>query len=368
MPAASPCLSPFWPTLPALTFPASAGLLVAAVGAGIVYVRLGAVRRRGWRRAGRALVLGGIWASPLATSGPGLAQLALGLLVTYLGIRAAALAQRVRGQPPMAAGEIARELIIPRPLLAPRPIPIQHPGRLVVRGVLAMGACVALLVAGDVVGLWRWSRYADDLLVFVEVAVGAAGMHDTLVGVAAPVFRRHVRGLLDRPALSASLSEFWGRRWNRQVQADLDRGFFRPLARRGAWRAGTMAAFAASGVMHAVAVLDADRWEVTLLPAVAVMFFFLLHGTLILIEQAVRSWGGAPASPAPPASRLGGVRPAAPRSHLFWRRIATLTTFALLSPLLLDPFASVTHVHGRRLASAEEKRRPPARASAHPAK
>jgi len=339
-PTPSPGHFPFLPTLPALTFPVSGGLLVAAVAAGIVYVRLGAVRRRAWRRAGRALVLASIWASPLATSGPGPAQLALGLLVAYLGIRAAALAHRARGRPRLAVGALARELIIPRPLLAPRSSPVQHPGRLIARGALAVGACVALLIAGDVVRLWRWSRCADDLLVFVEVAVGAAGIHDTFVGVAALVFGRHVRGLLDRPELSSSLSEFWGRRWNRLVQSDLDRGFFRPLARRGAWRAGTMAAFAASGVMHAVAVLDADRWEVTLLPAAAVMSFFLLHGALILVEQAVRSRGGRSTRGAPPAP---------PRSRLLGRRIATMTVFALLSPLLLDPFAAVTHVHGRHL-------------------
>jgi hypothetical protein len=202
-----------------------------------------------------------------------------------------------------------------------------------------MGACVALLVAGDALRLWRWSRLMDDLLVFVEVAVGAAGIHDTIVGVAALGFGRHVRGLLDRPELSTSLSQFWGRRWNRQVQADLDRGFFRPLARRGGWRAGTMAAFAASGVMHAVAVLDADRWEITLVPGAGVMFFFLLHGALILVEQTLRSRAARPAVGAPTE----------PRSRLLGRRLATLTLFALLSPLLLDPFASVTHVHGRRL-------------------
>ena len=353
MPAASPLFSPvsspFLPALPALTFPASVGLLGAALGAGIVYVRLGVVHRRGWRRVGRALVLGALWASPLATSGPGAVQLALGLLVTYLGIRAAALAHSARGRVLPGAGEIARELLIPRPLLAERPAPVHHPGRRIARGVLAMAACVALLVVGDAVRLWRWSCYADDLLVFVEVAVGSAGIHDTFVGVAALAFRRNVRGLLDRPALSASLSEFWGRRWNRLVQADLDRGFFRPLARRGAWRAGTMAAFAASGVMHAVAVLDADRWEVTLVPAAGVMSFFLLHGALILVEQALRSRTAPPARLGPPGSRLGGEPPARRRSHLLGRRIATMTVFALLSPLLLGPFASVTHVHGRRL-------------------
>lgn len=343
-----------------LPFPTSLILLPASLGAAVVYVRLSAFPRSGWPSGARALLLGAIWASPLATEGPGPAQLALGILVAYVGIRGAALAQRVRGRAGVGdgAGAVARELLIPRPMLVERAHPLRHPQRLVLRGVLAMGACVGLLVVGDAVRLWQWSRYADDLLVLVEVAIGAAGMHDTFVGVAALAFGRHVRGLLDRPALSTSLSEFWGRRWNRLVQSDLDRGFFRPLARRGARRRGTMAAFAASGVMHAVAVLDADTWSVTVLPAASVMAFFLVHGALTLGEQAVLSRRARALDESHPHTfdetdhgAAGGLARRQRRLRLFGRRVLTLTVFAALSPLLLDPSASVTHVHGRRFAA-----------------
>src|SRR5947199_60367 len=81
--------------------------------------------------------------------------------------------------------------------------------------------------------------------------------------IAAAFFGRSMRGLLDRPEMCISLWQFWARCWNRRVQTDLDRGLFRPLAGGGAPRAGVLAAFAASGVMHVVAVLDAGCWDVT---------------------------------------------------------------------------------------------------------
>jgi hypothetical protein len=85
---------------------------------------------------------------------------------------------------------------------------------------MEMAACVFLLWLGYVLSLWQASilgRLADDLLVLGEVAVGAAGIHHMLVGSAA-LLGHHVRGLQERPHRSASLSEFWGQRWNRLVQ------------------------------------------------------------------------------------------------------------------------------------------------------
>ncbi len=64
------------------------------------------------------------------------------------------------------------------------------------------------------------------MLVFAEVAVGAAGVHDLIVGLAA-LGGHQVMGLQDDPHLASSLTQFWGRRWNRLVQGNLDRAFFR---------------------------------------------------------------------------------------------------------------------------------------------
>ena len=68
------------------------------------------------------------------------------------------------------------------------------------------------------------------------------------------------------------------------------------------------------------------------LPSVSVMGFFLLHGGLVLAEK-----------------RLGSHRAPQRPWLLLLARVRTLIVFAALSPLLMDPFACVTHVHGRAL-------------------
>jgi len=54
----------------------------------------------------------------------------------------------------------------------------------------------------------------------------------------------------DRPYLSASLRDFWGRRWNLSVPALLRQCVFRPVRARLGAPAGVLAAFVVSGLMH----------------------------------------------------------------------------------------------------------------------
>ena len=284
------------------------------------------------RVLGRITILATTWALPLATHGPGPARLTLGLVVGFLGIRMVALGeQRTSSRVPRSLGRLLVTMITPGELMVVAPDRVTRPAIAVLRGVIGAGACVALMVIGNDVRIWRWSRALDDLLVFVEVAVGAAGVHDIIVGVAG-LAGRSVAGLQDRPMLSASLSQFWARRWNHLVQGNLDRAFFRPYGKRRSATLGTLTAFAASGVMHVLAVLDPDHFATTLGPSAAVMGFFLLHAGLVLGERRL-GWNRQPQRP----------------STLLWARVRTVTLFALLSPLLLDPFACVVHVHGRAL-------------------
>ncbi len=315
-----------------IPFPFSLLCIPAAALLGVVYVGLGQAPWRPIRTAGRVMVLAVTWALPLATRGPGPAQLTLGLMVGYLGIRMVALGERWRTRRlGPAPGRILAAMLTPEELLVRAPTGVAHPGRTLIVGILGAAACVALLVAGNEVRIWRWSRAADDLLVLVEVGIGSGGIHQIIVGIAGLV-GRPVAGLLDRPLLSSSLSQFWARRWNRLVQGNLARGFFRPYGRRRQWVMGTVTAFGASGVMHVIAVLDTEQTASTLVPSSFVMGFFLLHAGLVLGER-----------------RLGlHIQPQG-RLALLWARVRTITLFALLSPLLLDPFASVVHVHGRSL-------------------
>jgi hypothetical protein len=103
-----------------------------------------------------------------------------------------------------------------------------------------------------------------------------------------------------------------------------------------------LAAFGASGIMHVVAVADLTDLRATALPSAAVLVFFLLHGALVSLERT-----------------LGLGRPPETLAARRWARVRTLALFALLSPLLLDPFARVTGVHGRSLSALAHAGRVP---------
>jgi hypothetical protein len=211
-----------------------------------------------------------------------------------------------------------------------------------------LGGCIGLIWLGSGWQLWRRASLADDLLVLGEVAIGAAGVHRLIVGLGEAITGYPIAGLQNHPLRATSLSEFWSRRWNRLVQRNLERAFFRPVLRplhrrsrgdRGAGRArpplaGVLAAFGASGIMHVVAIADLSDLRATGLPSAAVLVFFLLHGALVSLERT-----------------LGLGQPPGTLAARRWARLRTLALFALLSPLLLDPFARVTGVHGRTLSA-----------------
>ncbi len=141
-----------------------------------------------------------------------------------------------------------------------------------------LGAAAALPVRwlGGIVGFYG----------SLDAAEGALRACYRLAGVVA-------RPMQDRPILSRSLGEFWGRRWNREVGGWLARWIYRPLSSRGRPALGVVAAFAWSGLFHAVATYAALGLE----PALWMQGFFLVHGALALVERRLRvsrwpAWAG----------------------------------------------------------------------------
>jgi len=313
-----------------LPFPYSFLLLPAAVALGLAYLALRRPsRRRGPVRAGILLT---VCALPFATTGPGQAQVILGLLAGYLALRMTALAQRTA---PASLARASLALIHFEPIFEPRATPWPRPRWLAVRGVVEIATCIVLLWLGDELRLWArpWPMiYLDDILVLLEVGVGSAGIHHGVVGVAG-LCGRPVRGLQDSPLASASLAEFWGRRWNHLVQSHLKEGVFRPILRAGHPQKAMLAAFAASGAFHLLALADGGPLPALLSVAAQIMGFFLLHGALVALERRM-GWHRAPTRPWP-------LRVARARS---------LIVFVLVSPLLLGPYARLAHVHGRRVS------------------
>jgi len=90
------------------------------------------------------------------------------------------------------------------------------------------------------------------------------------------------------PILAATLSEFWGKRWNLIVHQLLRDHCFRPLAARFGVTAAVFGTFCVSGLAHAWLVVAGSGFKL----ALSMGSFFLVQGALVLLEQrlVVRRW------------------------------------------------------------------------------
>jgi hypothetical protein len=150
----------------------------------------------------------------------------------------------------------------------------------------------------------RWLAAGIAALALGEMATTGPNFVMAALGIDVPPF-------FQSPYRSVTISEFWGKRWNRAAGELLRRCCFAPLARCGAGFA-MFATFAISGVGHALmAFFVLGRGKI------AVIFgaFFLVQPLLIAAERrlAVRRW-----------------RPEAGRA---W----TLTALAITSPMVIEP-------------------------------
>jgi len=95
-----------------------------------------------------------------------------------------------------------------------------------------------------------------------------------------------VRPLFRAPLAARSLDAFWSRRWNLAFSEMTALGIYRPLSAPLGRRAATVAAFAASGLLHELAisvpVLAGFGWP---------MLYFVLHAVLIMVERRLERAG-----------------------------------------------------------------------------
>ncbi|CAN6278486.1 unnamed protein product [Urochloa humidicola] len=97
----------------------------------------------------------------------------------------------------------------------------------------------------------------------------------------------------DRPYLSASLQDFWGRRWNLMASAVLRPAVYAPVRARHGAAAGVLATFLVSGLMHEVIAC----YLTFRAPTGRLAAFFVLHGAAVCGERwCARRWwpAGAP--------------------------------------------------------------------------
>ena len=185
-------------------------------------------------------------------------------------------------------------------------------GWTLLHAVIALGALALLFALPR--GLPFWMQALRLLLggavVYggMEAIAGALRLGHRLAGIEIPP-------LQDRPLLSLSIREFWNRRWNRPVSGWLDAFVFEPVAKRRGATVGLLAAFAASGLLHAWVFLASVGW----IAAISAGLFFVFQGFFVLVESFV------------------DIRKASNGLRRMW----TLGLLALSSPLFVDPVLRV---------------------------
>lgn len=97
---------------------------------------------------------------------------------------------------------------------------------------------------------------------------------------------RLVTPIMNAPILAASVSEFWGKRWNLAFRDYAHKTLFVPMAKRFGGTTGAIAGFLFSGIIHELAISVPARagfgWP---------MLYFLIQGLAVIAERALFSSG-----------------------------------------------------------------------------
>lgn len=149
---------------------------------------------------------------------------------------------------------------------------------------------------------WGLARLAPEDTPLLAGWIGMIGialmLHFGAFHVLSCIWRRlgvDARPLMNHPLASASVSEFWGRRWNTAFRDLTHRFLFRPLRRWAGARGAIVAGFLISGLIHE-AVISLPAGGGYGLPTV----FFLLQAAAMLTERSrigkqlglARGWRG----------------------------------------------------------------------------
>ncbi|CAL5031402.1 unnamed protein product [Urochloa decumbens] len=171
---------------------------------------------------------------------------------------------------------------------------------------LAESAAMAALLAAIVSLEERASGYALLALYSLHVYLALELVLASSAAAARALLGVDLEPQFDRPYLSSSLRDFWGRRWNLAVSALLRDCVFLPVRARlgsggAAVPAAVLVAFFVSGLMH-----EAMFSYITLQPPTGeALAFFALHGACAVAEgwwakQHERRWPRPPRAVAAP--------------------------------------------------------------------
>mmetsp|Transcript_10710 Transcript_10710/g.23235 ORF Transcript_10710/g.23235 Transcript_10710/m.23235 type:complete len:755 (-) Transcript_10710:141-2405(-) len=136
------------------------------------------------------------------------------------------------------------------------------------------------------------------LLMSLTVATGTAAFGFAICGLVGIL----TLDVFDSPMFkSTSVSDFWGRRWNRLVHGVLKRGVYKPVRKHSSRAFAALATFVASGLLHEYVLLllslpsstTANRFEDYTIyePLYGNQFcFFAWNGMLMVLEYLFLNW------------------------------------------------------------------------------
>jgi hypothetical protein len=159
-------------------------------------------------------------------------------------------------------------------------------GRLALHGLLYLAAGTGLVaLARQVVR----SGGSPELATLALLPGLSLILHFGILGILAGGWRAlgaDVDALFRAPLRSRSLAEFWGRRWNLAFSEMTAIGVYRPVSGWAGRPLALAAAFAASGVLHELAISLPVRAGFGL-----PLSYFALHGGLMMVERRLEARG-----------------------------------------------------------------------------
>jgi hypothetical protein len=159
-------------------------------------------------------------------------------------------------------------------------------------------AIMSLLGATTIWGVVRYLSWSPDLAAWVAMAGMIFLGHFGLLELLSCAWREsgiHARLLMDHPWQAASLSDFWGRRWNTAFRDLAYRLVLLPVMRRAGPTAGLVAVFLFSGLVHDFVISVSARGGYGL-PTL----YFLIQAAGTLLQRSALAkrlrldsgWGG----------------------------------------------------------------------------
>jgi hypothetical protein len=136
-------------------------------------------------------------------------------------------------------------------------------------------------------------------LFFLHFYFGLEILFAMITTIACNILQVELEKPFDRPYLSTSLQEFWGKRWNVMVSRILHPTVYEPMVkafshiigRKWAPIPAVVVTFMVSGLMHELIYYNLKRknatweaWE----PCWDSMFFFFIHGVFVALQIAYK--------------------------------------------------------------------------------